>query len=64
VTRECHARFSERRRVKFPPPTHHSLVHDSQWEIRMVGGLPQFHPPAFIDPQRRPLRNEMRRLAS
>ena len=43
---------------------HHVLVHHSQWEIRMVGGLPQFHPPAFIDPQRRPLRNEVRRLAS
>jgi len=43
---------------------HHVLIHHSQWEIRMVGGLPQFHPPAFIDPRRRPLRNEMRRLAS
>ena len=43
---------------------HHVLVHRSEWEIRMVGGLPQFHPPAFMDPQRRPLRNEVRRLAS
>ena len=43
---------------------HHVLIHHSRWEIRMVGGLPQFHPPAFIDPRRRPLRNEMRRLAS
>jgi hypothetical protein len=43
---------------------HHSLIHRSQWEIRMVDGVPYFHPPAFIDPQRRALRNEIRRLAS
>ena len=27
MTGDCHARFYERRRVKFPPPTHHSKVH-------------------------------------
>jgi hypothetical protein len=27
VTGDCHARFEERRRVKFPPPTHHTQVH-------------------------------------
>lgn len=26
MTRECHARFGERRRVRFPPPTHHLEV--------------------------------------
>jgi uncharacterized protein DUF222/HNH endonuclease len=43
---------------------HHSLIHRSDWEIRMVNRIPYFHPPALIDPQRRPLRNETRRLAS
>ncbi|MEO6091340.1 MAG: DUF222 domain-containing protein [Umezawaea sp.] len=43
---------------------HHVLIHRSEWEIRMVDGLPNFHPPAFIDPQCKPLCNEMRRLAS
>jgi hypothetical protein len=42
---------------------HHVLVHRSEWEVRMVDGLPYFHPPAFIDPQRRPLRNVVRQLA-
>jgi Domain of unknown function (DUF222)/HNH endonuclease len=41
---------------------HHSLIHRSEWEVRMVDGIPHFYPPAFIDPQRKPLRNEMRRL--
>jgi len=43
---------------------HHTLIHRSEWEIRMVDGFPNFYPPAFMDPQRRPLRNEVRRLAS
>ncbi|WNV85717.1 DUF222 domain-containing protein [Umezawaea sp. Da 62-37] len=42
---------------------HHVLIHHSEWEIRMSGGLPDFHPPAFIDPLRRPLHNAVRRLA-
>ena len=36
---------------------HHRLVHHSDWEIRMVDGVPVFRPPELIDPQRRPLRN-------
>jgi hypothetical protein len=43
---------------------HHVLIHRSEWEVRMDGGLPQFHPPAFIDPQQRPLRNAVRRAAA
>jgi hypothetical protein len=42
---------------------HHVMIHQSDWEIRMDGGLPHFHPPAFIDPHRRPLHNVVRRLA-
>ncbi|MCW0211791.1 MAG: HNH endonuclease [Pseudonocardia sp.] len=37
---------------------HHRLVHHSRWEVRMVGGLPEFVPPSWIDrgrtPRRRP----------
>jgi len=36
---------------------HHDLVHHSDWQIQMVGGLPVFRPPAFIDSHRRPRTN-------
>ena len=36
---------------------HHRLVHrNSGWDIRITGGLAEFLPPAWIDPQRRPRR--------
>jgi hypothetical protein len=35
---------------------HHRQVHDSGWEIRMDTGLPEFIPPAVIDPHRAPRR--------
>ena len=38
---------------------HHDLVHHSDWQIQMVGGLPVFRPPVFIDPQRRPRTNQI-----
>ncbi|WP_439663656.1 DUF222 domain-containing protein [Lentzea sp. HUAS TT2] len=38
---------------------HHDLVHHSEWEIQMAGGLPTFCPPAFIDPHRRPRTNPL-----
>lgn len=38
---------------------HHDLIHHSQWQIQMRGGLPVFIPPAFIDPHRRPQRNQI-----
>lgn len=43
---------------------HHVLIHRSEWETRMQRGHPQFHPPAFIDPRRKPLHNEIRRQAA
>ncbi|HEX6339666.1 HNH endonuclease [Umezawaea sp.] len=43
---------------------HHTLVHRSEWEVRMESGLPHFIPPAFIDPRRRPLHNAVRRPAA
>src|SRR5262245_49846051 len=33
VTRERHARFYERRRVKLPPPTHHTAKHHEHWAL-------------------------------
>jgi hypothetical protein len=38
---------------------HHRVIHDGRWEVRIneTDGLPDFIPPAFVDPQRRPRRN-------
>jgi hypothetical protein len=36
VTRECHARFYERRRVKLPPPTHHRYKHESGAKLEQI----------------------------
>ena len=33
---------------------HHRLLHHSDWIVRLRDGLPEFVPPAWIDPQRRP----------
>ncbi|MFD4639640.1 DUF222 domain-containing protein [Lentzea sp. NPDC058436] len=38
---------------------HHDLVHHSDWQVRMAAGLPVFHPPAFVDPHRRPRTNPL-----
>ena len=39
---------------------HHRLVHRATWEVRIAAdGLPEFIPPAFIDAQRRPRRNNL-----
>jgi hypothetical protein len=29
--------------------THHRMVHQSDWEVRMHDGLPEFIPPKWID---------------
>ncbi len=36
--------------------THHRLVHHSRWDVRIAGGRPEFVPPGWIDPWRRPRR--------
>jgi 5-methylcytosine-specific restriction protein A len=33
---------------------HHTLVHQDGWLIEIVGGLPWFTPPAWIDARRTP----------
>jgi hypothetical protein len=42
-------------------PHHHKLVHHSDWEIKVVNGFPEFTPPAYVDPLRRPRTNAIRR---
>ncbi len=39
---------------------HHRLVHRAGWDIKLApDGIPEFLPPAFIDPLRKPRRNNM-----
>ncbi|MET0931578.1 MAG: DUF222 domain-containing protein [Aeromicrobium sp.] len=39
-------------------PHHHRIVHAQGWEIRFADGYPEYVPPASVDPQRRPVRNQ------
>jgi hypothetical protein len=36
---------------------HHTVVHSSQWTIRMIDGLPYFIAPRWVDPSETPQRN-------
>ncbi|MFC3894788.1 DUF222 domain-containing protein, partial [Lentzea rhizosphaerae] len=36
---------------------HHTLIHQSKWEVKLVTGIPTFYPPTWLDPQQRPRRN-------
>jgi hypothetical protein len=39
---------------------HHRLLHRSGWEVRIApDGLPEFLPPKYLDPRRRPRRNNL-----
>jgi len=43
---------------------HHRLIHRSDWEVRSgAGGMPEFVPPAHLDPTRTPRRNDRWRAA-
>ncbi|WP_410661489.1 DUF222 domain-containing protein [Amycolatopsis sp. lyj-112] len=43
-------------------PFHHRLVHHGDWEVRIAAdGLPEFIPPQYLDPLRKPRRNILRR---
>jgi hypothetical protein len=33
---------------------HHRLIHHTDWIVRFRDGLPEFLPPAWIDPERKP----------
>jgi len=36
---------------------HHRIAEHSDWVIRMNNRLPEFIPPAYLDPLQQPLRN-------
>ncbi|RZS36860.1 uncharacterized protein DUF222 [Herbihabitans rhizosphaerae] len=38
---------------------HHTTIHQQDWEIIMRNGIPYYIPPAWVDPQRKPIRNTM-----
>ncbi|MEV0268306.1 DUF222 domain-containing protein [Hamadaea sp. NPDC050747] len=41
---------------------HHREIHHGHWQVRIrPDGFPEFLPPTFIDPQRRPVRNTLHR---
>jgi hypothetical protein len=40
---------------------HHRLIEHSAWEVRIINGVPEFLPPAYLDPNRAPLHNTLRR---
>jgi 5-methylcytosine-specific restriction protein A len=42
---------------------HHRQIHSTEWICRIRDGLPEFIPPAWIDPQRRPRRKALPHLA-
>jgi len=42
---------------------HHRMLHEGHWQVRLgPDQLPEFIPPSYIDPQRRPRRNQYHRL--
>src|SRR5829696_8845615 len=41
---------------------HHRLVERGDWEVRLAAdGMPEFRPPPWVDPERRPRRNHLHR---
>jgi hypothetical protein len=36
---------------------HHRSIHHHDWQVRITNGRPEFVPPPWVDPQRRPRRN-------
>jgi hypothetical protein len=36
---------------------HHQILHHSEWSILMLGGIPHFVPPEYIDPSQTPIRH-------
>ena len=41
---------------------HHREFGRCGWQVEMAGGVPQWTPPAFIDLERRPVRNTVHQL--
>jgi hypothetical protein len=32
----------------------HRLIHHAGWDVKLIDGLPEFYPPTWVDPTRRP----------
>jgi hypothetical protein len=43
---------------------HHHLIHQGHWQVSLRGGVPWFIPPAWTDPEQKPLRNRYRQAGS
>ena len=43
---------------------HHTLIHRSEWTVKMVHGIPTFYAPAWLDPLRTPRRNLLHAAAA
>ncbi|MET8757443.1 HNH endonuclease signature motif containing protein [Lentzea sp. NPDC004782] len=42
---------------------HHTLIHQSEWEVKMVHDIPTFYAPSWIDPYQKPRRNLISAIA-
>ena len=42
---------------------HHTLIHQSEWEVRMVHEIPTFYAPGWLDPEQKPRRNLINTVA-
>ncbi|MCP2200686.1 HNH endonuclease signature motif containing protein [Lentzea flava] len=42
---------------------HHTLIHRSGWEVKIEHGLPVFYAPTWLDPLRKPRRNQLHTAA-
>jgi hypothetical protein len=40
----------------------HRMIHHGGWTVRITNGLPEFRPPAWLDPHRRPRRRPLPHL--
>jgi hypothetical protein len=36
---------------------HHQIIHHTEWEVRITQGFPEYIPPSYVDPDRKPRRN-------
>jgi hypothetical protein len=40
---------------------HHRLIRHTEWEVRVVAGVPELIPPSWLDENREPIRNRYHR---
>lgn len=65
ITEWADGGLTDLRNLTFLCGRHHRLLHFSTWEVRMAAdGRPEFVPPDYLDPLRRPRRNTMHDIAN